>query len=175
MNTTAVSLPKFDRSSRGNDKMAEDFNTILLELTTMNDKTRQAQEPTIAEFRHKAEMPLLILGYVLTALVTIGCLIVIATDGELKDWSTGILLGLLTPIAGLFVLRFMYYQKVSNGIEMTKNQFPELYEMYRELAITMGFDENPDSKNAIPPLYLLNGNGVMNAFAAKCALYEKYV
>ncbi|MDP8184799.1 M48 family metallopeptidase [Phocoenobacter skyensis] len=133
------------------------------------------QAPTVKQFRHKAEMPLLILGYVLTALVTVGCLIVIANGGELKDWSTGILMGLLSPVAGIFFVRFMYYKKVSNGIEMSKKQFPKLYEMYRELALQMSFDEDPNSKNAIPPLYLVNGNGVMNAFASKCALYEKYV
>ncbi len=143
--------------------------------TKTNTKTQITQEPTVKQFRHKAEMPLLKLGYILTALVTIGCLIVIATGGELKSWSTGILMGLLSPIVGVFFVRFMYYKKVSNGVEMTKNQFPELYDMYYKLAIKMGFEDNEKSKNGIPPLYLVNGNGVMNAFASKCALYEKYV
>ncbi|PID77260.1 MAG: peptidase M48 [Deltaproteobacteria bacterium] len=134
---------------------------------------KDSQEPSIKEFRHKAEMPLLTLGYVLTALVTVGCLLVIATDGELKEWTTTVLLGLLSPVFAVFVLRYLYFQKISNGIELTKRQFPELYEIYHELALKMGFKNG--TENPVPPLYLVNGNGVMNAFAAKCALYEKYV
>ncbi len=133
------------------------------------------KEPTIKEFRHKAEMPLLILGYVLTGLVVIGCLIVIFTGGELKSWSSGILMALVAPVVAVFALRYLYFQKISNGVEMTKKQFPEMYNMYEELAIKMGFSNEKNSKNPIPPLYLLNGNGVMNAFAAKCAIYDRYI
>ncbi len=136
---------------------------------------KEKREPTIKEFRHKMEMPLLIFGYVLTALVVVGCIIVIATGGELKAWSNGILIALVAPVAGVFALRYLYFKKISNGVEMTKKQFSEMYNMYEELAVKMGFSKDENSKNRIPPLYLLNGNGIMNAFAAKCAIYDRYI
>lgn len=132
------------------------------------------KDPSIKEFRHKAEMPLLILGYILTGLATISCIIVIISGDELKPWAMSILFGLFTPLLALIVLKYLYYTKVSNGVELTKTQFSQLYEIYREVALRMGFTEE-EGENQIPPLYLINGNGVMNAFAAKCALYEKYV
>ncbi|PIE81313.1 MAG: peptidase M48 [Chloroflexi bacterium] len=132
------------------------------------------KEPSIKEFRHKAEMPLLILGYVLTVLVAVGALIVVVSGGELKPWASGVLIGLLSPFLALFMLKYMYYKKVSNSVQLTEKQFPELYNLYKEAALNMGFTEE-EGKNQIPPLYLSNGDGVLNAFAAKCALHEKYV
>ena len=60
----------------------------------------------------------------------------------------------------------------SNGVEITENQLPEIYSLYIDLAKEMGFGTK---KLRMPRLYLINGNGVLNAFAAKCSLHRRYV
>lgn len=129
--------------------------------------------PDSKKFRHRAELPLLALGYVLTTIIIAGCLTVILTGGEIQSWAGGVLLGLFTPIFTVFIARYMYFEKVSNGVELGEKQLPELYELYKNLALEMGFSE--EGENKIPQLYIINGNGVLNAFAAKCALHKKYL
>ncbi|WP_067142231.1 M48 family metallopeptidase [Oceanivirga salmonicida] len=131
------------------------------------------KQPSVKEFRHNAEMPLSILGYALTAVVTIGAVIALISGIILKEWTTPILIGLASPFIGLFFVRYMYYKKISNGIKLTDKQLPELYKIYKELALKMGFKDG--TENPIPEIYLINGNGVMNAFASKCSLYSKYI
>ncbi|MGE9641336.1 hypothetical protein ACQP3J_30330, partial [Escherichia coli] len=57
-------------------------------------------------------------------------------------------------------------------MEITENQLPEIYSLYIDLAKEMGFGTK---KLRMPRLYLINGNGVLNAFAAKCSLHRRYV
>ncbi len=135
------------------------------------EKTKKT--PSVKEFRHKAEMPLLIFGYTLTTLIVIGAVILIISGETPKEWTNAILMGLISPFVAVFFVRYMYYKKMSNGVKLGKNQLPELYAVYEEMALKMGFKDG--TKNPIPPLFLINGNGVMNAFASKCSLNNKYI
>ncbi|RAA69245.1 peptidase M48, partial [Burkholderia multivorans] len=53
--------------------------------------------------------------------------------------------------------------------------FPALYAVYRELALEMGFGAGTGRMSGIPQIYVINGNGTMNAYAAKCQLQRGYV
>ncbi len=138
----------------------------------MNKNT--TQQPTIKAFRHKAEMPLLILGYVLTILITLSCVAVIALGYELGDTSYLVLGGLFAPFLGIFTMRLMYHKKLKNGVIVTDKQLPEIYQIYKELALQMGFTE-AKGKNQIPPLCVVNGYGIKSFFTTKCAAYEQYI
>lgn len=52
----------------------------------------------------------------------------------------------------------MYGDLRSNGIKVGPDQFPQVYALWRELALQLGFTEVPD-------LFIKNGNGTLNAFA----------
>ncbi|GAA1481223.1 hypothetical protein GCM10009624_16630 [Gordonia sinesedis] len=63
----------------------------------------------------------------------------------------------------------------ANAVEATPDQFPELYAMYADLARSMGFGSGTGPLAEIPRLYVLNGNGTMNAFASKCRVQHGYI
>ncbi|HEC2217205.1 TPA: M48 family metallopeptidase, partial [Staphylococcus delphini] len=91
---------------------------------------------------------------------------------DIPEWVYGAFLGLLIPFLAIFTIRFLYWNNISNGVEINENQLSEIYDIYLQLATEMGFNSK---KLKLPRLYLINGNGVMNAFAAKCTLKKRYI
>lgn len=83
------------------------------------------------------------------------------------------LVGLLAPVIGFVYIRYMYWSKIADGVEITERQLPEVYKIYTDLARDMGFTGT--GLKAVPRLFLVNGNGVMNAFASKCRIQQGYV
>ncbi len=126
--------------------------------------------PSIKEFRHKAERRLLILGYTLTIIVALLCFLVVYVGGELKTWTFLILAGLLVPIFGSFIVKLMYYKNLTGTININEEQLPELYKLYKDIALKMDFEEE-----AIPLLYVVNGYGIKNFLASKSVFYQKYI
>ena len=131
--------------------------------------------PSVKEFRHKAELPLL---FVAGSLTFSAVIIVIwrSTFGlNVPTWASGALVGFLLPIIAMAITqRWFYWSRISNGVEVSENQLPELFEVYKELGTTMGFTAD-SGISALPRLYVINGNGTMNAYASKCQLSTGYV
>lgn len=73
--------------------------------------------------------------------VCLGCYFLL-NGGELSKWMSVILYGLLFLIIGFFAIRKNYWASVSNGVEITATQFPEIYQIFMELADEMGFSKN---------------------------------
>lgn len=78
---------------------------------------------------------------------------------------------LLAPIT-LFLIMFfsigaMYGELRTDGIKVTKEQFPEVYEMWEEMANKLGL-------KTVPELYIQNGNGALNAFATCIPGYRSF-
>ncbi|WP_291314613.1 M48 family metallopeptidase [Corynebacterium sp. UBA2622] len=140
----------------------------------------QGSGPGVAKLRHRAEIPMLVLGLVLTAAMVAVILYLTLTDTPLPDWAAAALLGLLAPVIAWAVLgRWQYWSKIANGVEVTPRQLPRLWDEYERLARDMGFGAPgkgvPRRMRQIPPLYLLNGNGTLNAYSAKCRTQAAYV
>lgn len=79
-------------------------------------------------------------------------------------WAQAVLLGVfIVPIITAFMVHYNYWKEVVNSIEVTENQYPELYRIFLEQVdrAELGF---------VPRLYIKNGNGVLNAFASKSRL-----
>lgn len=127
------------------------------------------ETPSVAQLRHKAEVPMLVMAGVVT-MIGIGVAIAAVAGGtDIPGWAQGALVGLLVPLfAGLVIIRFTYWTTVTNGVELGPRQLPEIYETYLRLAQQMGMEE-------VPRLYMVNGNGSLNAFASKCTVRRKYV
>ena len=68
----------------------------------------------------------------------------------------------------LVLIRYFYCSQIANGVEITRHQLPEIRAIYDDLIDRMeiGYE---------PRLYLVNGNGSVNAFAAKCQVRRAYV
>lgn len=130
--------------------------------------------PSNARFRHRAEVPMLVLGG-LTTVVAILIVVTLLANGVevLPEWVAPVFGVLFVPIAAIFIIRYTYWNTMGNAVPVTPKQFPELYEVYAELGTEMGF--TGEKLKALPPLYVVNGNGVLNAAAAKCQVRKAYL
>lgn len=74
--------------------------------------------------------------------------------------------GIILIALGLSFLIYLFAQSAlisyikGNGIELSETQFPDLYTQFKACCTRLEFDE-------IPSIYILNGDGGMNAFATK--------
>ncbi|MBS9774338.1 MAG: hypothetical protein KGV59_04185 [Tenacibaculum sp.] len=134
----------------------------------------QTQEPSIKQFKHKAEKRYLIIGYTLTIITVLMCGLVVYWGAELNGWTYLVLAGLLAPFIGNYVAKLLYYRHIADAIHIDENQMPELYKVYKEVALKMGFTEEK-GKQQIPPLYVVNGYGVKSFFSSQSVFYQKYI
>ncbi|MDO4760674.1 MAG: M48 family metallopeptidase [Corynebacterium sp.] len=136
---------------------------------------KDTNAPSVKQFRHRWEMRMIAIGVIVTA-VTIAIAVLVIIKGDTpSEFALGALMGLATPVISFFIIRYLYWKTIANGVEITSHQLPELYQVYKDLALEMGFVEDGTGLDAIPRLYLVNGNGEMNAFASKCQLHKGYV
>ncbi|WP_374635428.1 M48 family metallopeptidase [Paracoccus sp. (in: a-proteobacteria)] len=135
-----------------------------------------------AGYRHRWEMPMIWFSALLTGLALLMALGVLAVDdgklledtlGEetatsLRDTATSLLFVLVAPLL-FYVYRFyLAAQSRANGILVGPRQFPELFALYQELGRRLDMPR-------LPRLYVVNGNGVVNAFALECNKRYNYV
>ncbi|MBQ0935033.1 M48 family metallopeptidase [Ideonella paludis] len=82
----------------------------------------------------------------------------LASLRELELWHV-----LLAPIAFVIVLMGgigrLYGSARSNGVKLGTAQFPEVYHLWQSMAAEVGLVKTPE-------LFLLNGNGALNAFVS---------
>lgn len=67
----------------------------------------------------------------------------------------------------LYQIGKMYGENRTNSVLLTKNQYPVVYEVFEDLAKRAGFKEVPD-------LFLINGNGTINAYATCVPGYRDF-
>lgn len=129
--------------------------------------------------RHRWEMPLIWLSAAMTLAVLVFA--VLAVTGALPDDLLAALegedgydflsiLGFAIAAPALFyVVRFFMAAGIrANSIKVGPSQFPELHARYLTLAERIGVKH-------LPALYVVNGNGVVNAYALSCNKRYGYV
>ncbi|MEZ5852091.1 MAG: M48 family metallopeptidase [Hyphomicrobiaceae bacterium] len=129
------------------------------------------------QYRHRWEMPLVALAWILSiAAVCVSLTITIfysdlADSEKIEDFrwilNAGYLV-LLTPFAAGVARFYQAAKERSNGALVGPRQFPEIWETYTDLLAKF------DLPNA-PALYVVNGNGSVNAYAMSCSVRRKYV
>lgn len=132
--------------------------------------------PPVRHLRHRAEVPMLLLGTVLTA-VAILAVIVLAVDGlGVPDWlRTIVMVSIVSPVLVAVIARYQYWATISNAVEVTAHQLPQLHALFTEQATRLGMTPDGEGMAKTPRLFLVNGNGVMNAYATKCRARRGYV
>ncbi|MBU0438865.1 peptidase M48 [Staphylococcus succinus] len=138
----------------------------------MNDY--DSKRVSISNLRYKYELTMIFIALIVIFLFLCALILFLLffLGAGVPEWIYGGLVGLMIPVFGFFMVRFMYWSSISEGVEITNEQLPEIYTIYYELAIEMGFNTK---RLKLPKLYLVNGNGVMNAFASKCSLKRRYI
>lgn len=130
--------------------------------------------------RHRWEMPLVWTSGIVS-LLAIAFALMVATMTEetaaelfgdsaqdVADFALPALAALVVPLL-IFVYRFyMAARAKANAIRVGPQQFPELWRMYQELAGKLEL-------SPLPRLYVVNGNGVVNAYALSCNRRAKYI
>jgi Zn-dependent protease with chaperone function len=130
------------------------------------------------QLRHPAELPFFIFMVVLNVLI-IGFIVQAALmlpflPERFQDtgWATavrGALIGLLLLIPGLVVIRETQRAAVrGTAVELSPRQYPELFRTADDFAQRLGLRRRPQ-------IYLANGNGTLNAFAAQATGHDYVV
>lgn len=147
--------------------------------TTPTANALQAALARPGSIRHRWEMPLLWLSAAITLAFLGFCILVVsgvlpedvraALEGEDGfDFATALIFAVFLP-AFFYLLRFFMAAGVrANAIKVGPTQFPEIHARYMALAERIGV-------KSLPSLYVVNGNGVINAYAFSCNKRYGYV
>ncbi len=119
--------------------------------------------------RHKAEIPLVRLSVLLIAVAIAIALAIVTHHKALPAWVQATLAVIIAgPLIFSITIRYQYWQAITNAVEVTEHQFPDIYALFTDAAARIGLDKRPK-------LFILNGNGLLNAYASKCTLRKKYI
>jgi Zn-dependent protease with chaperone function len=137
--------------------------------------TRRRSRPRL---RHPAEVPffifMVLLNLLIIAVILNAAAVLPFLPDRLQDtgWATAIraaLIGLLLLVPGLIVVREI--QRASTrgtAVQLSQRQYPELYQTAEDFAHQLGLRRRPE-------IFLANGNGALNAFAAQATGYDYVV
>ncbi len=120
------------------------------------------------KLRHRREIPMLIFAALITFAGIIYWLSLVTRDKEVKGVAALVPVIFVLPFVFALLIRFNYWQVIGNGVEVTPRQFGDLHDQYVDVAAEMGMEK-------VPRLYLVNGNGVINAFASKCTVRKSFI
>ena len=147
----------------------------MVDVTPTTPPTTARAAPGVAELRHRAEVPMLVLAGLISAGAIAIVAAYLAAGRDMPGWATLALVALAAPlIAFLYGIRSSYWGAIANGVEVTPDQLPDLYRLFADLGTEMGFAAET-GLDALPRLYVVNGNGTLNAYATKCQLSRAYV
>jgi Zn-dependent protease with chaperone function len=133
---------------------------------------------TSAPLRHPAEVPFFIFMVVLNVIIVVLILQAAAVLPFLPEryqdsnWALairGALIGLLLFIPALIVIRETQRASVrGTAVELSPSQYPDLYRTAEDFASRLTLRRRPQ-------IFLANGNGTLNAFAAQATGYDYVV
>ena len=144
----------------------------------MSSASPMAHRPSTRRLRHPAEIPFFVLMVVLNiaiiAFILRAAVVVPFLPEQLQDSgvATAIrtaLIALLLLIPGLIVVRETQRAGVrGTAVQLSPHQYPELYRTAQDFAEQLGLRRRPD-------IFLANGNGALNAFAAQATGHDYVV
>ena len=128
--------------------------------------------------RHPAELPfyvfmvilnLIIIGLILQAAITLPMLPERLMESGWADAVRGAFIALLLLVPALVVIRETQRASVrGSAVELSPKQYGDLYRTMDDFAHRLGLPRRPQ-------LYLTNGNGTLNAFAAQATGHDYVV
>jgi Zn-dependent protease with chaperone function len=137
-----------------------------------------AEAPAPRQLRHPAEVPfftfMVVLNVVIVVVILRAAVVLPFLPEELRSTAvaTGIrsaLVALLLLVPGLIVVRETQRAAVrGTTVALSPTQFPELYRTAQSFAAELGLRRRPD-------IFLTNGNGSLNAFAAQATGHDYVV
>lgn len=132
------------------------------------------------QFRHRWEMPMIWLSAALTlgAILLAGLILWADSQGELadlgeeaaslRDLANSVLLIAVAPLLFYIYRFYLAAMARANAVRVGPRQFPEIFALYQDIGARLGM-------KSLPRLYIINGNGVVNAYALECNRRYRYV
>src|ERR671910_576493 len=130
------------------------------------------------KLRDPYEIPLYVVGVLVNlliiALILVGALLLgylnalagEALSGPLVGVIRGAFFALLLPVPGLVVYRQLTRAGIrGSAVRLSLRQFPDIYAVKEDFARRLGLQREPE-------IYLMSGNGALNAFAASTFGYD---
>jgi Zn-dependent protease with chaperone function len=143
-----------------------------------SESVRITRPPSPRRLRHPSELPFTMVMVSLNVIIVAAILQAASVLPFLPDrlresgWALvvrGALIGMLLFIPLLVVIRETQRASVrGSAVELSPKQFPDLYRTAEDFARTLGLRRRPQ-------LFLTNGNGALNAFAAQATGYDYIV
>ncbi|VXC47306.1 M48 family metallopeptidase [Nocardioides sp. AX2bis] len=133
--------------------------------------------PPVSRLRHRSELPMLVVAGAASA-AAIALVLALAILGiDEPSWLvSAVVAAAVAPVlTALVIMRLTYWTTISNGVEVTSDQLPRLHEMFQDLGAQLGMSPEGEGMAKLPRLYVVNGNGTMNAYATKCRIRRGYV
>ena len=128
--------------------------------------------------RHPVEKPFFVFMVVLNVLIVVAIigaastLVVLPESARDTGWGVAVrtaFIALLLLIPGLVIVRETQRASVrGQAVELSPRQFPDLYRTAEDFAQRLGLRRRP-------VIYLTNGNGTLNAFAAQATGHDYVV
>jgi Zn-dependent protease with chaperone function len=144
----------------------------------MSLESVRTKPPSPRRLRHPAEVPFFIFMVVLNVIIIAAILdaasVLPFLPDRIKDsgWAIAIrtaLIGLLLLVPALIVVRETQRASVrGTAVELSRSQFPDLYRTAEDFALKLRLRRRPE-------IFLANGNGALNAFAAQATGYDYVV
>jgi Zn-dependent protease with chaperone function len=138
----------------------------------------QRTTPTSRSLRHPAEFPFFIFMVALNIIIVVAIvqaawvLWFLPDNRQDSGWGTTVrtaLIALLLFVPLLIVIRETQRASVrGSAVELSPTQFPDLYQTAEDFAKRLGLRRRPE-------LFLSNGNGTLNAFAAQATGFDYVV
>jgi Zn-dependent protease with chaperone function len=143
----------------------------------MPDQQRTAA-PAPGALRHRAELPFFVFMVLLNVAIVVAivraAIVVPFLPDELQQSAfanavRGALIALLLLVPGLIIVRETQRASVrGTAVQLSEAQFPDLYRTAEGFATALGLPRRPD-------IFLTNGNGALNAFAAQATGHDYVV
>lgn len=100
---------------------------------------------------------------------SVGGLADLGEDAEsVRDTAQALLFIPLAPLAMYLYRFYMAANAKANAVRVGPDQFPEIFALYTDLGQRLGMTR-------LPKLYVINGNGTVNAYALECNRRHNYV
>jgi Zn-dependent protease with chaperone function len=174
--TSRNSLTRADQRDQSSAALAPTARHRAGQQHTASPAAESAPPPRL--LRHPAEVPFFIFMVILNGIIVLAILRAAIVLPFLPDplkssgWAIAIrsaLIGLLLLIPLLIVVRETQRAAVrGTAVALSPSQFPTLYQTAESFAATLGLRRRPD-------IFLANGNGTLNAFAAQATGHDYVV
>ena len=121
--TQRETMPHHDSSQRPTTQL--DSSTTWGPQPASSDVERRL--PAVSALRHRAEVPMIVLSLLFNVALLVVAVALLLSNQELPGYVTGVISALvLAPFATFFLIRYQYWKTISNGVEVTSKQFPQV-------------------------------------------------